>query len=101
MEIRLPIRVSTTSPLQTGAQILKLGDILRAVVEIELKADTFLLRLDCGGRTLLAYSGANLKPGQILELEVVKLGTKPELHILPPGTGSPSPDSIVQQALRQ
>lgn len=101
MEIRLPIRVSTTSPLQTGAQILKLGDILRAVVETELKANTFLLRLDCGGRTLLAYSGANLKPGQILELEVVKPGTKPELRILPPGTGSPSPDSIVQQALRQ
>lgn len=100
MEIRLPVRVSTTSPLQTEAQALKLGDILRAVVETRLKDNAFQLRLDSGGRALVAYSGANLKPGQILELEVVKLETTPELRILPRSTELPASDSTVQQALR-
>ncbi len=100
MEIRLPVRVSATSPLQAGAQSFKLGDILRAIVETELKDNAFLLRLDSGGRALVAYSSANLKPGQVLELEVVKLGTTPELRILPHGADSATSESTVQQALR-
>jgi hypothetical protein len=99
MEIRLPVRVSATPPLQAGAQSLKLGNILRAIVETELKDNAFLLRLDSGGRALVAYSSANLKPGQVLELEVVKLGTTPELRILSHGVASATSESTVQQAL--
>ncbi|MBP1148730.1 flagellar hook-length control protein FliK [Methylocaldum sp. RMAD-M] len=100
MEIRLSVLVPTTPLLQAGAQPLKLGDILRAVVETQLKDNSFLLRLDAGGRTLTANSSANLQPGQILELEVVKLGTTPELRIVPRDSGADMPESTVQQALR-
>lgn len=100
MEIRLPVLVPTTPLLQAGAQPLKLGDILRAVVETQLKDNSFLLRLDAGGRTLTANSSANLQPGQILELEVVKLGSTPELRIVPRDPGADAPESTVQLALR-
>jgi len=101
MEIRLPVLVPTTPLPQTGTQTLKLGDILRAVVQAQVKDNAFLLRLDPGGRTLTANASANLKPGQRLELEVVRLGATPELRIVAQGSGAVEPESTVQQALRQ
>ncbi|HYE34001.1 flagellar hook-length control protein FliK [Methylocaldum sp.] len=101
MEIRLPVLIPTTPLPQTGAQPLKLGDILSAVVQAQIKDNSFLLQLDAGGRTLTANSSANLQPGQILELQVIKLGTTPELRIIPSESDSTVPEPTVQQALRQ
>jgi len=101
MEIRLPVLIPTTPLLQAGSQPLRLGDILRAVVQAQLKDNAFLLRLDASGRTLAAHSSANLKPGQILELEVFRLGATPELRMMPRGSDAVAPESTVQQALRQ
>jgi hypothetical protein len=101
MEIRLPVFVSTTLLLQAEAQSLKLGGILRAVVQAQLEGNTFVLRLDADGRALTAHCSANLKPGQILELEVIKLGTTPELRIISRDSGSIASESVVQAALRR
>jgi hypothetical protein len=101
MEVRLPIQIQTTALLQAGTQPLKVGEILRAVVQEQLEDRVFLLRLDGSGRTLTANSSASLQPGQMLELEVIKLGTIPELRVIPHSPDTGAAESPVQQALRQ
>lgn len=101
MEVRRPVQIQTTTLLQAGTQPLKLGEILRAFVQEQLEDKVFLLRLDGDGRTLTASSSASLRPGQMLELEVIKLGTMPELRVIPRGPDSGSAESPVQQALRR
>ncbi|MGX2041096.1 flagellar hook-length control protein FliK [Methylocaldum sp. MU1018] len=100
MDIRPPVLIQASPLLQAGAPSLKLGDVLKAVVQARLEDHLFLLRLDSGGRTLTARSNANLQPGQIIELEVIKPGMPSELRILPRDSGSPAPEPPVRQALR-
>lgn len=72
---------------------LKVGDVVTAVVQAKLSDTNLLLQL--GGKTVVAESGAALPPGTQLKLEVIKLGTTPELRPLaietPASDGTPTP----------
>jgi hypothetical protein len=108
--VRLPQPITTglTAPT-TAPTPLKLGTVLAAVVQARLSESSFLLQLGPSGRTVIAHSGADLRPGTQLMLEVTRLGPLPELRTVAPGpSAAPAnapaaagPDSVASQALRQ
>lgn len=80
---------------------VKLGEMLTAVVEAKLSDNRLLLKLTDNGQLLRANSSFDVKPGEVLKLEVVKLGVMPELKIVPPEVRLPPEAQAVQQAFRQ
>ncbi|WP_052808029.1 flagellar hook-length control protein FliK [Methyloterricola oryzae] len=107
MEIRLTTALQPIQPSKAISSLLERlrpGENISAVVEAQLAEDSFLLKLSDGGETLRARSQLNLTPGQTLKLEVVKLGTTPELKIVPQEAAQTqdSPETVaIQQAFRQ
>lgn len=106
MEIRLP--TTGLIPTQTGTKgisnllaQLRPGENLTAVVETQLAEDNFLLKLTDSGQTMRAHSQLELSAGQVLRLEVVKLGATPELRIVPTENADAPETVAIQQALRQ
>lgn len=108
--VRLPQPATTglTTPATAPAP-LKLGTVLAAVVQARLSESSFLLQLGPSGRTVVAQSGADLRPGTQLMLEVTRLGPTPELRTVQPDAPTTSPstpaatgtDNPASQALRQ
>jgi hypothetical protein len=105
MEIRLPSSLLPTQLTPKGianliAQ-LKPGQNLVAVVETQLAENNFLLKLADTGQQLKARSQLLLSPGQVLKLEVIKLGALPQLRVLPPSLDESPQAQAIQRAFRE
>ncbi|MGZ8957316.1 MAG: hypothetical protein ACXW0G_05745, partial [Methylosarcina sp.] len=77
---------------------LKLGNIIEVIVQARLGENQFLLQQLPGGETLSAFSHVDLPLSQRIQIQVVHLGSTPELRILPLSTQA---EAVVPQALRE
>jgi hypothetical protein len=77
---------------------LKLGNIIEVIVQARLGGNQFLLQRLPGGETLSAFSHIDLPLSQRIQIQVVHLGSAPELRILPVPTQA---EAVVPQALRE
>jgi hypothetical protein len=100
MEIRSPSQLLApaivTKPAQQVAP-LKLGTILDVMVQARLGENRFLLLLP-NGESLTGFSNMELPVGQTLQVQINRLGTTPELRILPSVVRS---EGTLSQALRE
>jgi hypothetical protein len=101
MEIRNSATLSNAAATAASPQqiaSLKLGAILDVVVQARMGENRFQLQRLPGGESLTAISQADLAVGQRLQVQVSRLGTLPELHILP---AEPPKPEVVPKALRE
>ncbi|MGZ8195283.1 MAG: flagellar hook-length control protein FliK [Methylosarcina sp.] len=77
---------------------LKLGNIIEVIVQARLGENQFLLQQLPGGETLSAFSHVDLPLSQRIQIQVVHMGSTPELRILPSSTQA---EAVVPQALRE
>jgi hypothetical protein len=90
------VAATAASPQQIAS--LKLGAILDVVVQGRMGENRFQLQRLPGGESLTATSQAELAVGQRLQVQVSRLGTVPELRILP---AEPPAPEVVPRALRE
>jgi hypothetical protein len=101
MEIRNSASLSNVASTAASPQqiaSLKLGAILDVVVQARMGENRFQLQRLPGGEPLTAMSQAELAVGQRLQVQVSRLGTLPELRILP---AEPPQPEVVPKALRE
>jgi hypothetical protein len=77
---------------------LKLENIIEVIVQARLGENQFLLQQLPGGETLSAFSHVDLPLSQRIQIQVVHMGSTPELRILPLST---QVVAVVPQALRE